>query len=769
MYQYNATPEPRAPRIAARDRVEHSMRTDASKDSFPMMTDPLDEVLEAAPPPPPAPAHALTYRADIDGLRTVAVVPVVLFHAYPESLQGGFIGVDVFFVISGYLISGILYKEFKKRKFTYADFYSRRIRRIFPGLLLMLSATIGLGCAWYLEAPLKSMAATLTAGCVFGANIQVLTLKQGYFDASIKENPLLHLWSLGVEEQFYIFWPLFASVVTKLSFRTAIAAQLAVLVASFVCNVLFLGYGGTNNYAFYFPLSRFWQMSVGGLLAYVNLEALSSPAQGSILTSKVLAHMAAIAGAALIAVGFVVINETDAFPGFWSLLPTGGAALLILSGPHTAVHRYFLALYPMVWIGQLSYAWYLWHWPLLVFAKAHWPQTELRPWWAMPYSMVVLSLALSVLTLYGVENHLRRRKSKLLVPLLFGLMMALAVLGIFMQTYPAHFSALASAKGGPSTGPIVNATTTEPPNMSKPPRFEDATVAKVTAAIDEHADGPGFDWVHEGGPYGWAPEAAVLNPGKPSTTFVVGDSHGHMLKIRYSHLNELAQKGSAVPPSGFNTTIKTNATAFPTALFFTANGKPPLTCNDDHQKAVDAINAVKPKSVLYASDWKQFLRFGGGAGGASKTPRCCTRSYVDDCGYQTKGDVEAMIGTLQKEMAAFTAKGIKVYVAGLNPEGKEFNPKNMLNGGSVGNTKPVSLKAYKAQPQIAYLTGLLEAATAAANATLLNFSDNQCYEDKCEVLSNVGEPIMRDDDHFRPAYVQHYLTVIDRVIDDARY
>ncbi|KDO19135.1 hypothetical protein SPRG_21476 [Saprolegnia parasitica CBS 223.65] len=635
----------------SRTQHEFSALTDGSHDSFPVLIHDDDgpneeEVLHEVAPP----AHSLSYRADIDGLRTVAVVPVVIFHAYPTAFAGGFIGVDIFFVISGFLISGILFKQFKASKFTYSDFYARRIRRIFPGLLLMLIATVSIGCAWYLAPALKSMAATLTAGCVFGANIQVLTLKMGYFDASIKENPLLHLWSLGVEEQFYIFWPLFASLVIKLSYRKAILAQVFVLVASFVCNVAFLGYGGTNNYAFYFPLSRFWQMAVGGLLSYINLQNKVMVAHHG------LCHVLALLGLAALVVGFFIINEEDAFPGFWALLPTAGAGLLIASGPHTFVHKYFLSLYPMVWIGQLSYAWYLWHWPLLVFAKAHWPQTELRPWYAMPYSMVLLSLLLSVFTLYGVENHLRRRKAAWLVPLLSALMVVMAMLGICIQLYPTAFSALETA----------------------PHRF-------------------------------------------------------------------------------------------PSAVFYTANGMPPLSCNADHAKAVDAIKTVKPKSVLYASDWKQFLRFGSSSASASASPRCCTRSYADACDYQSKGDVEAMIKTLTDELTSFTKLGIQVYVAGLNPEGKEFNPKNMLSGSGVGKVDPVSRAAYEAMPQIAYLNRLLVAATKAANATLINFADNQCYRDTCQVLSNVGEPIMRDDDHFRPAYVKHYLSVIDQVIDAARY
>ncbi|KAF0717434.1 hypothetical protein As57867_002282, partial [Aphanomyces stellatus] len=191
-------------------------------------------------------SHPIAYRADIDGLRALAVAAVVLFHAYPKTFSSGFIGVDVFFVISGFLISSILFKENAKGSFTYADFYSRRIRRIYPTLLVVLVTTWWLGCLYLLAPKLKAMASTMLAGTVFGANIQVMLLERGYFDDDIKTNPLLHLWSLGVEEQFYIFWPCFVSIVSRLSMRTAIVTQVVVLALSFGCNMFLLNISDSN-------------------------------------------------------------------------------------------------------------------------------------------------------------------------------------------------------------------------------------------------------------------------------------------------------------------------------------------------------------------------------------------------------------------------------------------------------------------------------------------------------------------------------------------
>ncbi|KAG9416215.1 hypothetical protein AC1031_000610 [Aphanomyces cochlioides] len=194
---------------------------------------------------PPA-EHAVTYRPDIDGIRALAIVPVVIFHAYTWHLRGGLIGVDIFFVISGYLISGILFKEFAKQKFTYANFYSRRIRRIFPALILVLAFTLIMGYLWADKMQMKALAETMYAGGLFGANIELLLVELGEDRMSIFLNPLLHLWSLGVEEQFYIFWPLFASLVVRMPPRFAIMSQVIVIAVSFWFNMYFLD-GSVRN------------------------------------------------------------------------------------------------------------------------------------------------------------------------------------------------------------------------------------------------------------------------------------------------------------------------------------------------------------------------------------------------------------------------------------------------------------------------------------------------------------------------------------------
>src|SRR5882724_7884759 len=203
------------------------------------------------------------YRPDIDGLRAVAVMLVVAFHAFPEAMPGGFIGVDIFFVISGFLITGIIARELEQQRFSLVAFYNRRIRRIFPALIVVLGVTLVLGWLWMLPAAYAQLSSDVFASAAFFANIALL-LQSGYFDIESAKKPLLHIWSLGIEEQFYLFWPLLLMLVARL--RLSMLAAVAVLgAASFVLNVALIG---SNPVAtFYLPFTRAWELLAGAALA----------------------------------------------------------------------------------------------------------------------------------------------------------------------------------------------------------------------------------------------------------------------------------------------------------------------------------------------------------------------------------------------------------------------------------------------------------------------------------------------------------------------
>ncbi|HEY3793828.1 MAG TPA: acyltransferase, partial [Bradyrhizobium sp.] len=297
------------------------------------------------------------YRPDIDGLRAIAVGSVVAFHAFPNFFKGGFVGVDIFFVISGYLISGIIVDAVERNRFSYLDFYIRRIRRIFPALVVVIAATLFVG--WYVLLPdeFERLGKHLLAGAGFATNL-VLWGEAGYFDVSSDTKPLLHLWSLAIEEQFYILWPLILGPVWRRK-RGLLIATLSIAAISFAYNVISVVHHPVA--AFYSPLARFWELMLGGVLAYLVRQK-----------GEWLAHFRtprAAGGLLLIGVSVFALNREFAFPGYWALLPTVGAFLVISAGFTNWISRYVLGNRLMVGIGLISYPLYLWHWPILVFAK----------------------------------------------------------------------------------------------------------------------------------------------------------------------------------------------------------------------------------------------------------------------------------------------------------------------------------------------------------------------------------------------------------------
>lgn len=295
------------------------------------------------------------YRADIDGLRAVAVSAVLIFHAFPRRLPGGFTGVDIFFVISGFLISGIILSDLERNRFSFIEFYSRRIRRIFPALLLVCAACLAFGWFCLVPAEFRQLGKHVLAGAAFSANF-VLLAESGYFDFDGTLKPLRHLWSLGVEEQYYLVWPVLLFLCHKVKRATGLLL-ITLGLASFVFS-LYMTWTD-RALAFYLPFTRFWELMIGSGLAYLERQRRFGG----------LANVKANIGAMGIGVGLVLINGRLPFPGWWALLVCAGAALLISAGPQAWINRHILASRLFVWIGLISYPLYLWHWPLLSFAN----------------------------------------------------------------------------------------------------------------------------------------------------------------------------------------------------------------------------------------------------------------------------------------------------------------------------------------------------------------------------------------------------------------
>lgn len=365
----------------------------------------------------------IEYRPDIDGLRALAVLAVVIFHYSPERLPGGFVGVDIFFVISGYLITGILVRQFAAATFSLRDFYERRIRRIFPALLLILAFCLLAG--WFLMFPSEYdvLGRHVAAGAGFILNF-VLWQEAGYFDAEAISKPLLHLWSLAVEEQFYVAWPLILWLSMYRRWRLMVTIG-GIAVASFSLNVWSVLQDDTTS-AFYSPLSRAWELMVGAGLAARKEARVQGPTKWREFQSCL--------GLAAILIGIVVIRE-EHFPGFWALLPVLGTALVIDAGVTALPNRTILAWKPVVWTGLISYPLYLWHWVLWSSANLVLGDVlgrhELR---RVARITFVVALGLSWLSYRYVERPIRHAdKGRSVRMLMLGLaMLGMAGLGIHL-------------------------------------------------------------------------------------------------------------------------------------------------------------------------------------------------------------------------------------------------------------------------------------------------------------------------------------------------
>lgn len=439
------------------------------------------------------------YRPDIDGLRAIAVLSVVGFHAFPGLVRGGFVGVDVFFVISGFLISAIIFGSLELKKFSLLEFYQRRIRRIFPALLLVVVGCLSFGWFALLADEYEQLGKHVAGGAGFVSNL-VLWSESGYFDNVSETKPLLHLWSLGVEEQFYLFWPLLVWAAYKLRFNLLFVACVVAGI-SFALNLA--QYREVPVQAFYSPLTRFWELLAGSILAYC---VYSHPVDGGQRNEAGFARKVwqrigstgwSVVGAVLIIFAVVRMSAGQPFPGYWALLPVLGAVLVIAAGKDAWFNRVVLSNRLLVWFGLISYPLYLWHWPLLSFARIVQSQDPGR---MARVAAVVAAIVLAWLTYRLVEQPVRRNVVSKTIPAVLLLLMALTGLTGFsvyhLDGVPSR-SAAREFKNNKS-------------ELVRLPAMDDRCKAYVGSE----------DTIF--------PYCRFHDAGGPTTVAVIGDSHAHV-------------------------------------------------------------------------------------------------------------------------------------------------------------------------------------------------------------------------------------------------
>ena len=363
----------------------------------------------------------------------MAILPVVGFHAFPGWFPGGFIGVDVFFVISGFLISTIIFKSLDRSDFSFIDFYVRRIRRIFPALLVVLAVSLVLGRHVLLGSEFEMLGRHIAAGAGFVQNF-VLWQEAGYFDLVSEMKPMLHLWSLAIEEQFYLLFPLLMWAAWRLRINLLIPVGV-ILVASFAANLYGIRHDAVAT--FFAPQTRFWELMAGAVLAWFIRGTVAGGGgrrHQAGTPNAAVSSIASIVGLSLVLLAIFGLDRSMPYPGEWAVLPVLGAVLLIFSGPAALANRFMLSNRFAVSVGRISYPLYLWHWPLLSFlAIINGGLAD----GTQRFAVVLLSFLLAWLTFRFVERPVRtgNRDRKLVTSGLMAGIAAMAVLGLNVGSF----------------------------------------------------------------------------------------------------------------------------------------------------------------------------------------------------------------------------------------------------------------------------------------------------------------------------------------------
>jgi peptidoglycan/LPS O-acetylase OafA/YrhL len=386
------------------------------------------------------PLAPIEYRPDIDGMRAVAVMLVLIFHfSLPVGVNAGFLGVDIFFVISGFLITSILKVQVEAQAFHLGTFYIGRIRRLAPALALVLFLTMLVGAVWLLPAELIDLSQQTLAAQFYVANMHYLRTINYFSD--MQNALLLHTWSLAVEEQFYLIYPVCVFLLLRYFRKQFWPVIILAFLASFCLNVIFVG--GRPEAAFYLLPTRAWELLMGALVL---------PLAASWTRNRHIDAMIALLGAILILAGVTCYRVNIHIPGYYALLPTVGAGCLLLSGQFGATGIYkFLSSRPSVYVGKISYSAYLVHWPVQDFASQMIDDYSLK--WRV--AMFALSIGLAVIVYHVLENPLRRRRfasnnKKLLIGYIGAMAVTLLVVAVVKisdglpQRFPAEVLRLAS-------------------------------------------------------------------------------------------------------------------------------------------------------------------------------------------------------------------------------------------------------------------------------------------------------------------------------------
>jgi peptidoglycan/LPS O-acetylase OafA/YrhL len=652
----------------------------------------------------------IRYRPDIDGMRAIAVSIVVAFHAFPQWMPGGFIGVDIFFVISGFLITGLILNDLSAGTWTLQEFYRRRARRILPALLLMFLLVAVLG--WYVLLPgeLRWLGESLSWCASFLANA-FFARSGNYFDAASELNPLLHLWSLGVEEQFYFLWPL----LLWWAVRRNVAKRLLLVICgmSFLFGIYCIWH--SPGAGFFLLPTRAWELGAGGMLAMIDPKSRSQ------------SRLPSLVGIGVIVAGSLWLNSDMAFPGIWGLLPTG-AALLLIANPDNSINQGVLGARLMTSIGKLSYPLYLWHWPALAFARI---VTGAPPTAAVTWAAVSCSCAAAYLTYRFVEAPIRAGGfPRAAIPAMVAGLLVVTALG-----WVVHVGKLEGRLSGPAI-----------------------------AALDEAIN----DWHYPGGfNFGKSSGFKTLQAAshRPQNVLFVGDSHIEQYWPRVKYLID------AYPDEARSALFATYVGCPPFPGINSARRG--WSCDGFFKFVMEQASRDDVDSVVFGAFWEVYLlgEFSVdhtrqaiySTSGNSHSPL----ELNSLAGERAFADFEQAVATLVHHHR-------RVFILLSNPTSPLFDPVSLVSmharlasvapEGALIEPSRQTIEAASFQSFVAPIARRLSALAARAGAVVIDPASTLCRERRCPAVTPQGMPLYMDSNHLRPFYSREHAVFLDPIL-----
>ena len=667
----------------------------------------------------------MNYRDDIDGLRAIAVIGVIFYHFGIGNLTGGYVGVDVFFVLSGYLIGGITFRQLDKSQFSFTTFYFRRIRRLFPVYVFVMLATFLVAYFIMLLIDFREFGQSIFASTIYASNI-LFYLEAGYFDSASHLKPLLHTWSLSIEEQFYLIFPFLAWLTRNYSSRWVFSFFVFLTIASFLSAVLYID--KDNTAVFYLYPFRAWELFLGVILAIKVVPEVRN---------KLAASLLANAGLVMILVPYFLYDSTTKFPGYSAVLPCIGTALVLHTGSrdYFAIHK-LLATSVLKFIGKISYSLYLWHWPIFVF-YVYDKENELSMMSSL--LLLLLTFTLSVFSWVAIEKPFRKGN----------VILSKTKLSVFSST--AIVSCLFLAIGF-----NIHVTNGMPSRLNQEQSlFSNINIFGPIPNCDEHENEifPGIRHCRIGDPQN-----------SEQYTLVWGDSHGGafaqgIIKAFKENNNDVLFAWSGGCPTLFDITKEEKASTNAQDLL--------CTSHNDSIKTLINEDADKIQAVILIGRWSYYIN-GTGYGVDSHNTISVKSSKVHEEGRLSERD--SFTNMFESTLLEIHQSGAKVFVLEQVPEFNAFDSRKhaiqLLNGRS-GLEEVIEKYTFEQYSDVmsrqAPIMELLEVTDRQGISTTLHTHRYFCNEERCSVLPD-GVPMYFDNNHISTYGAEELSEVFNPVI-----